>query len=179
MAQKSTIYKADCHVADIDRNYYQPHNLTIALHPSETEERMMVRLLAFLLNAHDRLQFCKGLCTDDEPDLWQLSLTDAVELWIDVGMPDENRIRKACSRADKVVIYSYGGRNKVWWQQIQHKLERFANLTVINLPKSATEQLIQLVKRTMQLHIRVQDEQILLGDNQQTVHIVPEIWLNS
>jgi uncharacterized protein YaeQ len=178
MALKSIIYKADCQIADIDRGYYHPHNLTIALHPSETEERMMVRLLAFVLNAHERLQFTKGLSTDNEPELWQLSLTGDIELWIDVGMPDEKRIRKASNRADKVIIYSYGGRNTVWWKQIQPKLDRFNNLTIINLPKSATDQLAMLVKRVMQLQISLQDGQIWVSDNQNTANIVPEIWLN-
>ena len=94
MALKSTIYKADCQIADIDRGYYQPHNLTIALHPSETEERMMVRLLAFVLNAHEHLQFCKGLSADDEPDLWQKSLTDDIELWIESVCPMKNGYAK-------------------------------------------------------------------------------------
>ena len=178
MALKSTIYKADCQIADIDRGYYQPHNLTIALHPSETEERMMARLLAFVLNAHEHLQFCKGLSADDEPDLWQLSLTNDIEVWIDVGMPDEKRIRKASSRADKVIIYSYGGRNTVWWKQIQPKLERFTNLTVINFPKSATDHFALIVKRVMQLQISIQDGHIWVSDDQQTAHIVPEICLN-
>ena len=178
MALKSTIYKADCQVADIDRGYYQTHNLTIALHPSETEERMVVRLLAFVINAHEHLQFTKGLSSDDEPDLWQLSLTDNIELWIDVGMPDEKRIRKASSRADKVIIYSYGGRNTVWWKQIQPKLERFNNLTVINLPKSATDQLAMLLKRVMQLQISLQEGQIWISDDQNMANIVPEVWLN-
>jgi len=178
MALKSTIYKADCQVADIDRGYYQTHNLTIALHPSETEERMVVRLLAFVINAHEHLQFTKGLSSDDEPDLWQLSLTGDIELWIDVGMPDEKRIRKASSRADKVIIYSYGGRNTVWWKQIQPKLERFNNLTVINLPKSATDQLAMLLKRVMQLQISLQEGQIWISDDQNMANIVPEVWLN-
>jgi uncharacterized protein YaeQ len=178
MALKSTIYKADCQIANIDKGYYQPHNLTIALHPSETEERMMVRLLAFLLNANEYLQFTKGLSADDDPDLWQKSLTDDIELWIDIGMPDEKRIRKACSKADNVIIYSYGGRNSVWWKQLQPKLSRFNNLTVINLPKSATDQLLLLVKRTMQLQINLQDGQIWINDDHLTAHIIPEIWLN-
>jgi len=178
MALKSIIYKADCQIADIDRGYYLPHNLTIALHPSETEERMMVRLLAFVLNAHEHLQFTKGLSTDDEPDLWQKSLTDDIELWIDVGMPDEKRIRKASNRADKVLIYTYGGRNNVWWNQIQNKLDRFKNLTVINLPKEASDQLATMVKRTMQLQISIQDGQIWVSDDQNTANIVPELWLN-
>jgi uncharacterized protein YaeQ len=178
MALKSTIYKAECQIADIDRDYYQTHNLTIALHPSETEERMMVRLLAFVLNAHEHLQFTKGLSTDDEPELWQLSLTGDIELWIDVGMPDEKRIRKASNRADKALIYTYGGRNDVWWKQIQNKLERFKNLTVVNLPKEASDQFAMLVKRTMQLQISIQDGQIWMSDDQNTAHIVPEVWLD-
>ena len=177
MALKSTIYKADCQISDMDRGYYQTHQLTIALHPSETEERMMVRLLAFVLNAHEHLQFTKGLSTDDEPELWQKSLTDDIELWIDVGRPDEKRIRKACSRADKVIIYTYGGRNTVWWSQLQPKLTRFDNLTVINLPRQASDQLTALVKRTMQLQISIQDGQIWLGDDQTTANITPETWL--
>ncbi len=178
MALKSTIYKAECQIADIDRGYYQTHNLTIALHPSETEERMMVRLLAFVVNAHELLQFTKGLSTDDEPELWQLSLTGDIELWIDVGIPDEKRIRKATNRAEKVLIYTYGGRNNVWWNQNQHKLERFKNLTVVNLRKEASNQLALLVKRTMQLQISIQDGQIWMSDDLNTAHIEPEIWLN-
>jgi uncharacterized protein YaeQ len=178
MALKSTIFKADCQIADIDRSYYQPHNLTIALHPSETEERMMIRLLAFILNAHEHLQFTKGLSADDEPDIWQKSLTDDIALWIDVGMPDEKRIRKASSRADKVILYTYGGRNTAWWNQLEPKLKRFSNLTVINLPKSSTDQLAMLVKRAMQLQISLQDGQIWVSDDHHTAHIVPEVWLN-
>lgn len=177
MALKSIIYKADCQISDMDRGYYQTHHLTIALHPSETEERMMVRLLAFVLNAHEHLQFTKGLSTDDEPELWQKNLTDDIELWIDVGMPDEKRIRKACSRADKVIIYTYGGRNSVWWNQLHTKLTRFDNLTVINLPKQASDQLTALVKRTMQLQISIQDGGIWLSDDQTTANITPETWL--
>ncbi|MEY3881867.1 MAG: hypothetical protein RIQ94_2663 [Pseudomonadota bacterium] len=178
MALKSTIYKADCQIVDIDRGYYQPHSLTIALHPSETEERMMVRLLAFVINAHEHLQFSKGLSSEDEPDIWQKNLTDDIELWIDVGMPDEKRIRKASNRAEKVIIYSYGGRNMVWWKQIEPKLKRFTNVTVINLPKAATDELSQLTKRAMQLNINLQDGQIWISDDQHTAHIEPEIWLN-
>jgi uncharacterized protein YaeQ len=177
VALKSTIYKADCQISDIDRGYYQSHNLTIALHPSETEERMMARLLAFVMNAGDQLQFTKGLCADDEPDLWQKNLTGDVELWIDMGMPDEKRIRKACNRADKVIIYTYGGRNNVWWNQIQGKLGRFDNLTIVNLPKEATDQLAPMVKRTMQLSVSIQDGQLWISDEQNTTIIAPEVWL--
>ena len=109
MALKSTIHKAEVSIADMDRHYYAEHSLTIAQHPSETEERMMVRLLAFMLNAHERLTFGKGLSTDDEPDLWHVDYNSDIRLWIEVGLPDERRIRKACGRSDAVRVYLYGG----------------------------------------------------------------------
>src|SRR5690242_18259904 len=105
MALKATIFKADLNIADMDRDYYGDHALTIARHPSETDERMMVRVFAFARHAHERLQFTKGLSADDEPDLWQKSLSDEIELWIDVGQPDEKRVRKACNRSQRVALY--------------------------------------------------------------------------
>src|SRR6185295_12969669 len=117
MALKSTIFKAEISVADIDRGYYRDHALTIARHPSETDERMMLRLLAFALHADDALEFGRGISTDDEPDLWRRDLTGAIKAWIDVGLPDEREVRKACGRADQVHILAYGGRAvDLWWQ---------------------------------------------------------------
>ena len=119
MALKATIFKAELHIADMERGYYHDHALTVARHPSETDERMMVRLLAFALNADETLAFGAGLSTDDEPDLWRKDLTGSIETWIDVGLPDEKRIRKACGRADEVFVYSYGGHAaQLWWQQV-------------------------------------------------------------
>jgi uncharacterized protein YaeQ len=103
MALKSTIYKAELQIADMDRHYYADHALTIARHPSETDERMMVRVAAFALFAQERLEFCKGLSDTDEPDLWQKDLTGAIETWIEVGQPDERRIAKASGRSNEVV----------------------------------------------------------------------------
>ncbi len=118
MALPSTIFKATLQISDIDRQYYGEHQLTLARHPSETDERMMVRLFAFALHADENLNFTKGLCADDEPDLWQKSLTGEIALWIDVGLPDERRVRKACGRAEKVCLYLYGGRAAdLWWQK--------------------------------------------------------------
>lgn len=160
----------------MDRNYYQDHALTIARHPSETDERMMVRVLAFALYAHEALIFGKGLSADDEPDLWQKDLTGAIELWIDVGLPDEKRIRKACGRAAQVVIVAYGGRGaELWWAPIAKLLERFNNLTVLSLPVATSQALADLVKqqRTMQLQCLIQDGQIWLGDEETRLEIVP------
>ena len=170
MALKATIFKALLQIADMDRNYYHDHALTLARHPSETDERMMVRLLAFALHAHEALSFANGLSTDDEPDLWQKDLTGAIELWIDVGLPEERAIRKACGRAGQVCIYSYGGRAAdIWWEQCRSKLERSRNLTVFNLPADASKALAGLAQRNMQLQCTIQEGQIWLADKDQSV----------
>ena len=177
MALKATIFKADVQIADMDRHYYQDHNLTLARHPSETDGRMMVRLLAFMLNASEDLAFTKGLSTDDEPELWRKNLVDEVELWIEVGLPDEKRIRKACNRAAKVIVYSYGGRAaQIWWDQLHNKAARFANLSVCNVPDTAVESLGELVQRSMRLQCNIQDGQIWLSDQERSIQVELETW---
>jgi uncharacterized protein YaeQ len=172
MALKATVFKANLQIADMDRHYYHDHGLTIARHPSETDERMMVRVLAFALHAHEELAFGKGLSTDDEPALWQKDLTGAIELWIDVGMPDEKDIRKACGRAARVIIYSYGGRSAdLWWEQNRGKLERLKNLTVIKLPAATTQALARLAQRTMQLQCTIQDGEVWLADENERIEV--------
>lgn len=176
MALKATIFKADLQIADIDRNYYQDHTLTIARHPSETDERMMVRVLAFARHAHEALSFGKGLSSDDEPDLWQKDLTGAIDVWIDVGLPDEKRIRRACGRAGEVFVYCYGGRAvDLWWEQNSGKLDRTSNLTVVNLPSAGTQQLAKLAQRNMQLQCTIQDGQIWLADADRRVEVEPSV----
>jgi uncharacterized protein YaeQ len=174
MALKATIYKAELQIADMDRNYYQEHGLTLARHPSETDERMMVRLLAFAVHANPALTFTKGLFDTDEPDLWQKDLTGAIQLWIEVGQPDEKRLMKACGRAEKVVVYSYSATSHIWYKAIANKLERAKNLTVINIPAEASTQLQQLATRNMQLQCTIQDGQVWLTDSVETVLVERE-----
>ena len=174
MALKATVYKADVQIADMDRPYYADHALTLARHPSETDERMMVRLVAFVLNAHEQLVFAKGLCVDDEPDLWQKDYTGAIELWLDVGLPDEKWVRKACGRAAKVLIVSYGGRPAdMWWEQNRGKLGKLENVRVINLAQEATKALAAMAQRTMRLQCTLQDGQLWITDGDATVQIEP------
>ncbi len=175
MAQKATVFKASIQLADMDRSLYQDYDLTIARHPSENDERMMVRILAFCLQACDGLAFTKGLSTDNEPDLWAKNMSDDIELWVDLGQPDERRIRKACGRARQVVIYSYGGNStQVWWQQNQSKLERYNNLTVYALDREATQAMAQLAQRSMRLQCSIQDGQLWLSDDQNAVTLEPK-----
>lgn len=171
MALKATIFKADLQISDMDRHYYAEHALTIARHPSETDERMMMRVLAFALHASDALAFGKGLSTDDEPDLWQKDLTGAIDLWIEVGQPDEKRILKACGRSGRVIVYSYSSTNNIWWAQTSGKVERARNLEVMNVAAASSQALAKLAQRTMQLQCTIQDGQIWMSGGEETVHL--------
>ena len=170
MALKATIFKAELIIADMERNYYHDHVLTIARHPSETDERMMVRVLAFAMNADEALGFGKGLSSEEEPDLWRKDLTGAILQWIDVGLPDERSLRKACGRAEKVCVYTYGGRvADLWWQQGSEKLKRLDNLAVVDLSPESTRALAGLARRNMRLDCTIQDGQIWIADDEQRV----------
>jgi len=172
MALKSTIHKVDLQIADMDRNYYQQHSLTIARHPSETEERMMVRLIAFAMYADEALLFGKGLSDEEEPDLWLKDLTGAIQLWVDVGLPDEREIRKACGRAKQVVLVIYGGRTAdMWWAQNSKQLQKQSNLTVINLPDSTT--MTAMAERSMQISCNVQDGQVFVSSENSAIELTP------
>ena len=163
MAISSTINKVSLNISNIDQYYYQIHDLTIAQHPSETDFRFMIRLIAFMANASEELCFTKGLNDSDEPELWQKSLTDEIELWIDLGQPDDKRIRKACGRAKQVIVYTYHDRKaKIWWEQQKEKLARCSNLKVFHINAEGVE---AMVKRSMQLHCNIQDGEIYLSDD--------------
>jgi len=171
MALKSTIYKAELQVADMDRHYYADHPLTIACHPSETAERMMVRVLAFALNAHELLAFGKGLSDVEEPDLWRRDLTGAVEQWIEVGQPDDRTILKACGKADAMVVYAYGTSTPQWWKATGPKVERAKNLRVYALDPEAVRALGKLAARNMRLQCTLQEGDIWMRDDADSVQI--------
>ena len=171
MALRATIYKADLQIADMDRHYYADHALTIARHPSETDERMMARVLAYAVYAQDGIAFTKGLFDVDEPEVWVKSLTGEIKLWIDLGQPDEARIRRACSRAEQVVVLCYGSGCEVWWKQIASKLTRFSHLTVLQLPADTTQALAALAARGMRLQCMVQDGEIWLNSDTESVPV--------
>ena len=172
MALKSTIFKADVQISNMDSNYYATHSLTLAQHPSETEERLMLRLLAFMLHASERLEFGKGLSNEEEAALWEKDLTDQVQLWIEVGTPDEKRVRKACHRADRVIIYAYGSRAVPgWWQQNHKDREPFPNLSVFGVNKTFSDQLTAMCERTMQLQCTIQDGMAWISNAKDTLQV--------
>ena len=176
MAVGATTFKVELSISDMDRHYYATHTLTLARHPSETNERLMVRLLAFMLYAHERLQFGKGISSDDEPDLWRKDLTGEIVDWIELGNPDEQRIRKACGRARHVIVVNYGGRSaSIWWEKNSAALARAKNLTVIDIPQAAVQALAALVERTMRLQCTIQDGDVQIFGSNAEVTVEPTV----
>jgi uncharacterized protein YaeQ len=175
MATKATVFKASLQIADMDRHYYEDHNITLARHPSETDERMMVRLLAFAINASDTLTFTKGLSAEtDEPELWDRSLAGDINLWVEFGQSDEKWLRKAAGRAKQVQLICYGGRSvPVWWKQNEQALQRYENLTVLDIPETAVKDMAKLVNRNMELQCNISEGQIWLSDADHSVLIEP------
>lgn len=172
MAIKSTIHKATLNVTDLDRHYYAEHNLTLARHPSETEERLMVRLLAFALNADERLEFGRGISAEDEPALWRRDYSGLIEQWIEVGLPDERLLRRAAGRAAEVAVYAYSERQaEVWWQKEGAAMRRIENLRVYLLPDDQAQAITDMCERTMQLQCTIQDGEVWLTNGAQTVQI--------
>ncbi|HDY91419.1 MULTISPECIES: YaeQ family protein [Pseudoalteromonas] len=174
MALKSTIMKVQLSLSDMDRHVYQDFNLTLAQHPSETDQRLMIRLLAFALNSCDGLEFTKGLSADDEPELWHVSYSEEIELWVELGLPDEKRLKKACNKSKKVVLYTYGENNQaIWWQKHQPKLYEFKNLSIFSLDYAATQALAALVDRGIKLAITIQDGEVWVNTDTTNIEIKP------
>ena len=172
MATKATILKAELMISDMNRHYYQTHQLTVAQHPSETEERLMVRLVAFALHASDSLAFTKGISTDDEPDIWDKDLTDHITTWIDLGQPEDKRIRKACGRADEVFIYTYQPRNAgPWFAKAAETLSRFDKLNIIAIDTVSATTLADLCDRNMTLQCNIQDDAVYLSSESKEVEL--------
>lgn len=179
MAQNATIYKVDLSVSDMDRHHYETHKLTVAKHPSETNERLMVRLLAFGLNSHENLEMAKGLSTEDEPDIWRKSLSGELDFWVTLGQPSEKIIRQSCSKSKQVVIYSYGGRTaETWWNKIKGSTNRFKNLQVVNITAEDTKKLADQADRSLKMQVSVQDGEVMVNIGESFFTLNPVTWKN-
>jgi uncharacterized protein YaeQ len=183
MAIKAIIYKANLQIADMDRNVYVDHAVTIARHPSETDERMMIRLLALALNLpadtdNGTLEFAKDLWETDEPALWLKDLTGQIMHWIEVGQPDDKRLMKASGRAERVSVISYSASTPIWWNGIATKITRANNIAVWQIDSEQSQALAELAQRSMQLQLSVQDGAAWVGDSQRSIEITP-IRLNA
>ena len=185
MALKSTIFKATLAVADIDHGYYADHALTLARHPSETDERMMIRLVALALNAHKLQDVCQGdgtlafgagLSNVDEPDVWLRDFTGETKLWIEVGQPEDKPIIKACGKSDEVIVYCFNHAAEIWWRGIENKLTRPQNLQVYRVPTEASQALAALAQRSMQLQATIQENTLTLGDGANSIDVELLRW---
>jgi uncharacterized protein YaeQ len=185
MALKSTIFKAALAVADIDHGYYADHALTLARHPSETDERMMIRLVALALNAHKLQDVCQGdgtlafgagLSNVDEPDVWLRDFTGETKLWIEVGQPEDKPIIKACGKSDEVIVYCFNHAAEIWWRGIENKLTRPQNLSVYRVPTEASQALAALAQRSMQLQATIQENTLTLGDGANSIDVELLRW---
>lgn len=162
MALKPTIYKFRISLSDLNRDYYNTLNLTVAQHPSETVERMMVRVLAFCLNAQEHLVFTKGLSEIDEPDIWVRSLDDQTLLWVDVGEPAADRIKKNCRLSQEVKIYCFNSKADVWWSQIENKINQLS-ASIYKFDWENIQALAAMVKRTMDVSVSITGNSIYVA----------------
>lgn len=185
MAIKSTIFKVSLSIADIDHAYYADHSLTLARHPSETDERMMVRLVALAFNAHclqtvcngdGVLSFGAGLSDPHDPDVWLKDFTDRLRLWIEVGQPEEKPISKASKKADQAIVYAFNHAAEVWFKGIENKISKLQNLKIYRIPSEASQHLARMAQRTMHLQATIQDGQLMLSDGKDSVDVVCETW---
>ncbi|MDR6888559.1 MULTISPECIES: YaeQ family protein [Variovorax] len=185
MALKSTIFKAALAVADIDHGYYADHALTLARHPSETDERMMIRLVALALNAYKLQDVCQGdgtlafgagLSNVDEPDVWLRDFTGETKLWIEVGQPEDKPIIKACGKSDEVIVYCFNHAAEIWWRGIENKLTRPQNLSVYRVPTEASQALAALAQRSMLLQATIQENTLTLGDGTNSIDVELLRW---
>ena len=176
MATKATVYKAELEISDIDRNYYATHSLTLAQHPSENDRRLMARIIAFVLFAHDRLEFGRGLSNVEDPDLWQRDHAGNIESWIELGQPEESAIRRACGRAERVVIVSYSGNSSdVWWNKNETSFSRLKNLQVIDLNSAEVDAATRLLQRTMRLQAMIQEGSCQMMSENNTFVVCPRV----
>ena len=181
VALKATVCKCELSISDMDRHYYHSHSLTIARHPSENDLRMMIRILAFALNAHEELQFTKGLSTQDEPDIWLKNLSDEIELWIDLGQIEEKRLRQACGKAKQVALFTYNDKQAApWWQLMEKHFARHKNLSVYHIHSEDGEALSSLANKSMELQVSIQDGEVFITSGEQSIQLrVKTVYSNS
>lgn len=175
MANTATIRKARLHIADMDRHYYESHALTLAQHPSETDGRLAIRLLAFACNASDQLAFSADLSSDDhQPELAERTLTNEITTWIAFGTPDEKWLRKSANRARQVKLYTYGDRAvSVWWKQQESALQRYRNLSIYQFTDDQVAAVAALVTRSMEWQCNISEGELMLTSSNATLTIEP------
>ncbi|ART79988.1 YaeQ family protein [Oceanisphaera avium] len=177
MALPAAIHKVQLNISDLHRHYYQEHSFTLAQHPSETNIRLMVRLLAFIRHAHPSLRFTKGLSSDDEPELWLNADDGRILMWIELGEPSVKRIKQALSRAEQVLVYSYGGRSaELWWEKHHTQLSSLPRLAIYHLSDPQPQRLASLCQRNIELFATLQESEVQLTDGEHSLDLALQQW---
>ncbi|MFT4824635.1 MAG: hypothetical protein ACI9DH_000288 [Halioglobus sp.] len=179
MALKPTIYKAQVTLADSDRDCFEDLSLTLAKHPSETMERMTARLLAYCLNSSRGLEFTKGISTAEEPDIWQHSDSGEIEHWIELGQPEEPRLRKACGRSKHVSVYAFGKSSDTWWRINGELIGSLPRTDVWQFPWEDVVAATDLLKRTVQLNVSIVGGTVYIDNGSNSSSLEPLRLLNS
>lgn len=178
MALTATVFKASLDISDLRRHHYQHYAFTIARHPSETDERMMLRLLAFALFAHQDLEFTRGISDTDEPDLWLKAPSGEIELWVELGNPSSKRLRRARSLASKIMVVSYGGRTaEQWWLENERELRGFKSLSLIEIAQTESQALAEMAQRNMRLQFTLDEDSIWVSDQSTSLEIQAQLRL--
>lgn len=177
MALGAVVYKAQLSISNLDRGWYGQPVLTIARHPSETEKRLMLRMLAWCVRAGDRLEFGRGLSSEGEPALWEIDDTGAIVDWVELGAPDVRTVRKAAGKSERVLVLAYDAdRTGPWWKSVKGELSKIDKLSVIFIPDAEAEALAAMASRSMKLAVTIQDGVIWVNSDSADVQINPE-WL--
>lgn len=176
MAIKPTIYKLSIAISDFNRDYYDSVNLTVALHPSETVQRMMARIVAYCLNAQDNITFTKGLSNIEEPDIWVKTLDDQITLWIEVGEPSPERIKKSSRIAPEVKFYSFNSKSDTWWKQSKDKVSQFKNVKFYQFDWPQIQLLATFAERSMDWSLSISGDTVYIAaENQECELVVREL----
>ena len=179
MALKPTIYKAQVKLADSDRNCFEELALTVAKHPSETIERMTVRLLAYCINSGRGLEFTKGLSSADEPDIWQHADNGEIEHWIELGQPEEPRLRKACGKAKNISVYAFGKSADTWWKLNGDAIAALPRIQIWQFPWTEVEAASDMMSRTMKLGLSIVGGTLYLDDGSSSVTLEPSMLFSA
>jgi len=175
MAINSTVVRAKISIADMTRHYYQDLHLTLAQHPSENENRLMIRLLAYIINAQESLCFTKGLSTSDEPDIWMKDLTGEINLWIELGLPDESRIKKAVNRSQHTILYCYDDKSFTPWFKKNESRFGHKTLSIYKVKDNDAMSLSLLYKRALDWQVNIDETGIMIIDNTSQAVITVDI----
>ena len=163
MALQATIYNFDIELADSDRGVYESLALRIARHPSESEDHLIARLLAYLLEFVDGIAFSRGISDPDEPAIAVRDLTGAIDTWIEVGTPDATRLHKASKAARRVAVYTHKDPRQFLNRLAGEKIHRADRLELYAIDRALVSGLVARLDRRVAFSVSVVDRELFIA----------------